>query len=171
VLQDVRVPASSMFEGVSGLKGPLSCLNQARYGIAWGVVGAAMACYEEARAYGLTRHQFGRPLASFQLYQAKLAHMLTEITKAQLLNLQMGRLKEAGHVTPEQVSMAKRNGCYHALEIARMARDMLGANGVADEYQAMRHMCNLESVKTYEGTHDIHTLILGKAITGISAFQ
>ena len=171
VLQDVRVPASAIFEAPRGLGGPLSCLNQARYGIAWGVVGAAMACYDEARAYGLSRKQFGRPLASFQLYQAKLAHMLTEITKAQLMNLQLGRLKEAGAVTPDQVSMAKRNACFHALEIARMARDMLGANGVADEYQAMRHMCNLESVKTYEGTHDIHTLILGKAITGISAFQ
>jgi glutaryl-CoA dehydrogenase len=170
VLQDVHVPASAMLPGAAGLGGPLSCLNQARYGIAWGVVGAAMACYEEARAYGLSRIQFERPIASFQLYQAKLAHMLTEITKAQLVNLRLGRLKEKDQATPERVSLAKRNACHHALEIARMARDMLGANGVTSEYQAMRHMCNLESVKTYEGTHDIHTLILGRAITGIAAF-
>jgi glutaryl-CoA dehydrogenase len=170
VFQDVHVGADALLPGAQGLGGPLSCLNQARFGIAFGVIGAAMACYEEARAYGLSRIQFDRPIASFQLYQAKLAHMLTEITKAQLLNLQLGRLKDQGKVTPEQVSLAKRNGCYHALEIARMARDMLGANGVTGEYQAMRHMCNLESVKTYEGTHDIHTLILGREITGISAF-
>jgi glutaryl-CoA dehydrogenase len=171
VFQDVKLSGDALLPKASGLGGPLSCLNQARYGIAFGVIGAAMACYEEARAYGLSRTQFDRPLASFQLYQAKLAHMLTEITKAQLLNLQLGRLKDQGKVTPEQVSLAKRNGCYHALEIARMARDMLGANGVSNEYQAMRHMCNLESVKTYEGTHDIHTLILGRAITGIAAFS
>ncbi len=170
VLQDVRLPAGAILPGAKGLGGPLSCLNQARYGIAWGVVGAAMACFDEVRRYGATRTQFGRPLASFQLYQAKLAEMLTEITKAQLMNLRLGRLKEADKVSPEQVSMAKRNACFHALDIARTARDMLGANGVADEYQTMRHMCNLESVKTYEGTHDIHTLILGRAITGISAF-
>jgi glutaryl-CoA dehydrogenase len=171
VLQDVRVGADALLPKAKGLGGPLSCLNQARYGIAFGVVGAAMACYEEVRAYGLSRIQFDKPIASFQLYQAKLAHMLTEITKAQLLNLQLGRLKDLGRVTPDQVSMAKRNGCHHALEIARMARDMLGANGVTSEYQSMRHMCNLESVKTYEGTHDIHTLILGRAITGIPAFS
>jgi glutaryl-CoA dehydrogenase len=170
ILQDVRVPADALLPGAKGLAGPLSCLNQARYGIAWGVVGAAMAVFEEVKAYGITRTQFDRPLASFQLYQAKLANMLTEITKAQLLNLQLGRLKDKGEATPEQVSMAKRNACYEALEVARAGRDMLGANGVADEYQTMRHMCNLESVKTYEGTHDIHTLILGRAITGISAF-
>ena len=170
VLQDVRVGADALLPGAKGLGGPLSCLNQARYGIAWGVVGAAMACYDEARGYGLSRTQFEKPIASFQLYQAKLAHMLTEITKAQLLNLQLGRLKDQGKATPEQVSLAKRNGCHHALEIARLARDMLGANGVTGEYQAMRHMCNLESVKTYEGTHDIHTLILGRAITDIPAF-
>ena len=171
ILQDVHVPGDALLPGAQGLGGPLSCLNQARYGIAWGVVGAAMAVFEEVRAYGATRKQFDRPLASFQLYQAKLANMLTEITKAQLMNLHLGRLKDQGKVTPEQVSMAKRNACYEALEVARTGRDMLGANGVADEYQTMRHMCNLESVKTYEGTHDIHTLILGKAITGISAFS
>ena len=171
VFQDVRLPAEALLPGADGLSGPLSCLNQARYGIAWGAVGAAMACYEEARAYGLSRTQFGKPIASFQLYQAKLAQMLTEITKAQLLNLRLGRLKDQGKVTAAQVSMAKRNACYEALEIARTARDMLGANGITDEYQSMRHMCNLESVKTYEGTHDIHALILGHAITGIEAFR
>ncbi len=171
ILQDVKVGPESLLPGAKGLGGPLSCLNQARYGIAWGAVGAAMACFDEVRNYGLTREQFDRPIASFQLYQAKLAHMLTEITKAQLMNLQLGRLKDAGKATPQQVSMAKRNCCYHALEAAREARDMLGANGITDEYQSMRHMCNLESVKTYEGTHDIHTLILGREITGISAFN
>ncbi|MHC5010095.1 MAG: acyl-CoA dehydrogenase family protein, partial [Planctomycetota bacterium] len=153
VFQDVKLGADAMLPKAEGLGGPLSCLNQARYGIAFGVVGAAMACYEEVRAYGASRTQFGKPLASFQLYQAKLSHMLTEITKAQLLNLQLGRLKDQGKASADQVSMAKRNACYHALEAAREARDMLGANGVTDEYQAMRHMCNLESVKTYEGTH------------------
>lgn len=171
ILQDVRVPASAMLPGASGLSGPLSCLTQARYGIAWGAVGAAMACYDEVRQYGATRVQFGKPIASFQLYQAKLANMLTEITKAQLVNLRLGRLKEANKATAQQVSFAKRNACHEALEIARAARDMLGANGITDEYQTMRHMCNLESVKTYEGTHDIHTLILGMAITGIDAFR
>ena len=171
VFQDVKLPGTALLPGAKGLGGPLSCLNQARYGIAWGVIGAGMACYDEVRNYGATRIQFGKPLASYQLYQAKLVEMLSELTKAQLLNLQLGRLKERGVVTPQQVSMAKRNGCYWALETARMARDMLGANGVADEYQAMRHMCNLESVKTYEGTHDIHTLILGREITGIAAFS
>jgi glutaryl-CoA dehydrogenase len=170
VLEDVRLSGDAMLPGAKGLGGPLGCLNQARYGIAWGVVGAAMAVYEEVREYSLTRKQFDRPLGSFQLYQAKLVHMLSEITKAQLMNLRLGRLKDAGKVTPDQVSMAKRNACFEALEIARLGRDMLGANGVTDEYQTMRHMCNLESVKTYEGTHDIHTLILGKAITGINAF-
>jgi len=171
VLQDVHVPASAMLPGADGLSGPLSCLNQARYGIAWGVVGAAMACYDEVRRYGATRIQFGKPIAGFQLYQAKLANMLTEITKAQLVNLRLGRLKEAGKASAAQVSLAKRNACYESLEIARAARDMLGANGVTDEYQSMRHMCNLESVKTYEGTHDIHTLILGQTITGLDAFR
>jgi glutaryl-CoA dehydrogenase len=171
ILQDVHLPESAMLPKAKGLGGPLSCLTQARYGIAWGVVGAAMACFEEARSYGITRRQFGKPIAQFQLYQRKLVDMLSEITKAQLMNLRLGRLKEEGKSTPEQVSMAKRNACEHALEIARNARDMLGANGVTGEYQSMRHMCNLESVKTYEGTHDIHTLILGRMITGLDAFS
>lgn len=171
ILQDARVPASALLPGASGLGGPLSCLTQARYGIAWGVVGAAMAVFDEVRRYGATRVQFGKPIAGFQLYQAKLATMLTEITKAQLMNLRLGRLKEAGTMTAQHVSMAKRNACEWALEIARIGRDMLGANGITDEYQTMRHMCNLESVKTYEGTHDIHTLILGQAITGLDAFR
>jgi glutaryl-CoA dehydrogenase len=170
VLQDVHVGADALLPGAKGLGGPLSCLNQARYTIAWGSIGAAMACFDEARRYGIERTQFSKPLASFQLYQAKLAHMATEITKGQLLNLQVGRLKDDGVVTPAQISTAKRNGCYEALEIARMARDMLGANGVSNEYQVMRHMCNLESVKTYEGTHDIHLLILGRELTGLDAF-
>lgn len=172
VFQDVRLPADALLPDpkASGLGGPLRCLNQARYGIAWGALGAGMAVYDEALQYGLARTQFGKPIASFQLFQQKLVHMLTEITKGQLLNLRMGRLKEAGKLTPQQVSLAKRNACHHASEMARTARDMLGANGVTDEYHAMRHMCNLESVRTYEGTHDIHTLILGREITGIAAF-
>ncbi|MDJ0976728.1 MAG: acyl-CoA dehydrogenase family protein [Planctomycetota bacterium] len=168
--QDVKLGKDALLPGAKGLGGPLSCLNQARYGIAWGAIGAAMACYDEALEYGKSRTQFGKPIAQFQLYQNKLTHMITEITKGQMMNLRLGRLKEQGTVTPFQVSMAKRNGCFHALEIARMARDMLGANGITDEYQAMRHMCNLESVKTYEGTHDIHTLIVGREITGLDAF-
>jgi len=171
VLQDVAVPLTSILPGVEGLKGPLNCLTQARGGIAWGVCGAAMACYDEARRYALQRIQFGKPIGQFQLVQSKLAEMLTEITKMQLLNLRMGRLKEAGKVTPQQVSMAKRNACHHALEIARSCRSVLGANGITAEYQVMRHMCNLESVITYEGTHDIHTLILGHALTGLDAFR
>jgi glutaryl-CoA dehydrogenase len=171
ILQDCHVPKTALLPGAKGLGGPLSCLTQARYGIAWGALGAAMACFDEVTQYGITRSQFGKPIASFQLYQAKLAYMLTEITKGQLLHLQLGRLKDQGKYTAEQVSLAKRNSCEQALEIARMARDMLGANGVTVEYQSMRHMCNLESVKTYEGTHDIHTLILGRQITGISAFS
>ncbi len=170
VLQDVKLPASAMLPKAKGLSGPLSCLNQARYGIAWGVVGAAMAVFDEVRGYGGQRTQFDKKLSQFQLYQAKLVEMLAEITKAQLMNLRLGRLKEAGTLTPIQVSMAKRNACHFALEIARAGRDMLGANGVSDEYQTMRHMCNLESVKTYEGTHDIHTLIIGREITGLDAF-
>jgi len=171
ILQDVEVPAENMLPGVKGLKGPLSCLTQARSGIAWGACGAAMACYDEARRYALQRTQFGKPIAQFQLVQAKLAQALTEITKMQFLNLQLGRLKEAGKMTPEQVSMAKRNACYEALEIARTCRGILGANGITAEYQVMRHMCNLESVITYEGTHDIHTLIIGQAATGLDAFR
>jgi glutaryl-CoA dehydrogenase len=169
VLEEVQIPKENILPGVQGLKGPLSCLTQARYGIAFGAVGAAMACYDEALDYSQTRIQFDKPIASFQLVQQKLVYMITEITKAQLLALQLGRLKERGEASFVQVSMAKRNNVYIALEIARRARDLLGANGVTNEYQSGRHMCNLESVKTYEGTHDIHTLIIGQHITGISA--
>ena len=171
VLQDVCVPKDALLPKSGGLKSPLMCLTQARYGISWGAVGSAMACYEEAVRYSQTRVMFGRPIGGFQLQQARLAEMLTEITKAQLLCLQLGRLKDRGTVTPEQVSLAKRNNVNMATEVAREARRLLGANGILAEYQAMRHLANLESVYTYEGTHDIHTLILGQAITGLSAFE
>ncbi|MCB9898116.1 MAG: acyl-CoA dehydrogenase family protein [Planctomycetes bacterium] len=170
VLDHVRVPDSARLPGVKGLKGPLGCLTQARYGIAWGGVGAAMACYDEVLQYTKEREQFGRPLAGFQLIQANLAEMVTEITKAQLVVWRLGKLKEAGKARPQHVSLAKRNNIHIALKIARMCRDMLGANGITAEYQAMRHMCNLESVYTYEGTHNIHTLVIGQDVTGISAF-
>jgi len=171
-LQDVRVPASSMLPGARGLKGPLACLSQARYGIGWGAIGAAMACYNEALEYAKTRKQFDdKPIASHQLVQAKLADMITEITKAQLLALQVGRLKDQGRVQPAQISMLKRNNVKMALDVARAARDILGANGVADEYPIFRHMCNLESVFTYEGTHNIHTLVIGEKVTGIAAYK
>ncbi len=170
VFEDVRIPDANRLPGVTGLKGPLGCLSQARYGIAWGGLGAAMACYDEALEYTKGREQFGKPLAGFQLVQQKLANMVTEITKGQLLVWRLGKLKEAGKVRPQHVSMAKRNNVGRALEIARVARDMLGANGITAEYQCMRHMCNLESVNTYEGTYDIHTLILGQDVTGIAAF-
>ena len=153
------------------MRGPLSCLSQARFGICYGAVGAAMACYDEALAYAKERVQFARPIAGYQLVQQKLVEMLSEITKAQLVCWRLGRLKDAGRARPEQVSLAKRNNVHQALQIARMARDVLGANGITDEYQCGRHMCNLESVYTYEGTHDIHTLILGQDITGLSAFM
>ncbi|CAN0586324.1 unnamed protein product, partial [Laminaria digitata] len=169
VLEEVRVPESHMLS-VEGLRGPLSCLNQARFGIAWGAIGAAIACYTCALEYGKERVQFGRPIVGFQLQQAKLADMITEIVKAQLLVLQLGRLKDQGKHNPVQVSLAKRNNVKMALDAARTAREMLGANGIHDEYPVFRHMTNLESVYTYEGTHDIHTLVLGKAVTGISAF-
>ncbi len=169
-LQDVRVPASALLPGSGGLKSPLMCLTQARYGIAWGAVGAAMACYDEALRYAKERVQFDGPIAGKQIQQVRLAEMLTEITKAQLLCLQLGRLKDAGRMRPQQVSLAKRNNVNIAAEIAREARRLLGGNGTLVEYQAMRHMANLESVYTYEGTHDIHGLILGQDITGISAF-
>jgi len=170
-LQDVRIPESNLMPGTGGLKSPLKCLNQARYGIAWGALGAAMACYDCALQYSLFRKQFhDEPIASRQLVQEKLAWMISEITKGQLLVLQVGRLKDAGKVDHPHISMAKRNNVWMALESARMSRDILGANGVADEYPIMRHMMNLESVKTYEGTHDIHTLIIGQAVTGIDAF-
>jgi len=171
ILEDCRVPAENVLPKSKGLQSPLSCLNQARYGIAWGALGAAMACYDEAVTYAKTRIQFDKPIASFQLIQENLAYMLTEITKGQTLCLQLGRLKDAGKVTPQQVSLAKRNNVYHALQIARTARDILGASGITDEYQCGRHMCNLESVYTYEGTHNIHTLILGEWITGIPAYK
>jgi glutaryl-CoA dehydrogenase len=170
-LQDVRLPASAVLPGSGGLKSPLMCLNQARYGIGWGALGAAMSCYDTALQYSLMRKQFrDQPIASHQLVQEKLAWMITEITKGQLLSLQVGRLKDAGKVGHEHISMAKRNNVAIALECARMARDVLGANGISDDYPVMRHMMNLESVKTYEGTQDIHTLIIGQAITGIAAF-
>lgn len=171
VFQDCRIPKDRILPNVQGLKGPLSCLNNARYGIAWGALGAAMACYQSARDYALSRIQFGKPIASFQTIQNKLAWMLREITKGQLLALHCGRLKDQGKVTPEQISLAKMNNVDIALKIARLARAIHGANGILDEYPVMRHMVNLESVYTYEGTHDIHNLILGKWITGISAFE
>jgi glutaryl-CoA dehydrogenase len=169
--QACRVPAENLLPEAAGLRAPLSCLNQARYGIAWGTVGAAMACYQAALDYSRQRVQFGRSIASFQLVQQKLVHMLTELTKAQLLCLQLGRLKDAGRLRHTQVSLAKRNNAAVALEIARLARDILGANGIVDEYQVIRHLLNLESVYTYEGTDHIHTLILGRDITGISALE
>jgi glutaryl-CoA dehydrogenase len=171
ILEDCRIPADNILPESKGLSSPLSCLNQARYGIAWGAIGAAMACYEEAVTYAKTRIQFDKPIASFQMVQEKLAYMLAEITKGQLLCLQLGRLKDQGKVSAQQVSLAKMNNVYHALQIARTARDILGASGITDEYQCGRHMCNLESVFTYEGTHNIHTLILGEWITGIPAYK
>ncbi len=170
--ENCLIPQENLLPETTGLKNALMCLTQARYGIAWGVIGSAMACYEEALEYAKGRIQFAnKPIASHQLVQEKLVYMLNEITKAQLLALQLGRLKDKGtkqiHV---QISLAKRNNVYHALEIARLARQVLGANGISDDYQAMRHMCNLETVITYEGTHDIHTLIVGEHITGHSAF-
>jgi glutaryl-CoA dehydrogenase len=170
-LQDVHVPAANLLPGSGGLKSPLMCLNQARYGIGWGAIGAAMACYDTALQYSKTRKQFhNQPIASHQLIQEKLVWMISEISKAQLLSLHVGRLKDAGKVGHEHISMAKRNNVWMALETARMARDILGANGITEDYPIMRHMMNLESVKTYEGTHDIHALILGQHITGIAAY-
>lgn len=171
VFQDCRIPAENILPKSRGLKSPLSCLTQARYGIAWGAIGAAMACYDCALQYAKNRIQFGKPIASFQLVQEKLAHMITEITKAQFLVLQLGRLKDNGTYKFNQVSMAKRNNVAMALDIARQAREVLGANGIIDEYPVIRHMMNLESVKTYEGTHDIHGLIIGESVTGLSAFH
>jgi len=170
-LQDVRVPASALLPGTDGLKSALQCLNQARYGISWGALGAAMACYDTALQYALLRKQFReQPIASHQLVQEKLVWMHTEISKGQLLALHVGRSKDAGTAEHQHISMAKRNNVWMALECARMARDILGGNGITDDYPVMRHLMNLESVKTYEGTHDIHTLIQGQSITGISAF-
>ena len=170
VLEDVRIPKDYLLPTSKGLRSPLMCLTQARYGIAWGAIGSAMACFDEAVSYAKERVQFDRPIAGFQIQQARLAEMLTEITKAQFLCLQLGRLKDRGDYTPEQVSLAKRNNVNMATECAREARRLLGASGILAEYQAMRHMANLESVYTYEGTHDVHTLVLGQQITGLSAF-
>ncbi len=171
IFQDVHIPKENRLPNIEGLKGPLMCLTQARYGIAWGAIGAAMACYDAALQYATSRIQFGKPIASFQLTQAKLVHMLSEITKAQLLCIHLGRLKDSGKMRPQQVSLAKRNNVFQALEIARDARTILGANGILDEYPVMRHAANLESVLTYEGTHEMHTLIIGEDITGIQAFS
>jgi glutaryl-CoA dehydrogenase len=169
---DCRVPESAVLPGAKGLKAALSCLTQARYGIGWGVLGAAMDCYETARAYTVTRKQFDdRPIASHQLVQAKLADLITELTKAQLLALQVGRLKDQGHADAAHVSMLKRNNVAMALECARISRDLLGANGIMDEFPIMRHMCNLETVKTYEGTDHIHALVIGERVTGIAAYK
>jgi glutaryl-CoA dehydrogenase len=171
VLQDVRVPDTALLPGSGGLKSPLMCLTQARYGIAWGALGAAMACYDEALRYAKERVQFdGKPIAATQIQQTRLADMITEITKGQLLALQLGRLKDDGRMRPQQVSMAKRNNVDIATEVAREARRLLGANGILVEYSAMRHMANLESVYTYEGTHDIHGLIIGQDVTGHAAY-
>lgn len=171
VFEDCLVAEENLLPKSGGLKCPLMCLSQARYGIAWGVIGSAMSCYDVALRYAKTRIQFDKPIASFQLIQEKLVHMVTEITKAQLLCLQLGRLKDQGKAKFTQISMAKRNNVYHALEIARMSREILGANGILNEYPVMRHAANLESVKTYEGTHEMHTLIIGEDITGIPAFE
>jgi glutaryl-CoA dehydrogenase len=171
-MTDCKIPATNLLPSVEGLKGPLSCLNQARYGIGWGAIGAAMACYDTALTYAKQRKQFdNKPIASHQLVQEKLVRMITEITKAQFLALQVGRLKDQGRVHPSHISMLKMNNVWMALETARMARQILGANGIVDDYPIMRHMNNLESVITYEGTHDIHKLIIGERITGIAAFE
>jgi glutaryl-CoA dehydrogenase len=170
VLEDVLVPEGNLLPGVSGLKGPFSCLNKARYGIAWGVLGAAEFCWHAARQYTLERQQFGRPLAANQLVQKKLVDMQTEIVLGQQACLRVGRMLDAGTCPPENISLIKRNCCGKALDIARAARDMHGGNGISDEFHVIRHMMNLEAVNTYEGTYDIHTLILGRAQTGLAAF-
>jgi len=171
ILEECIIPQENLLPKSRGLLSPLMCLNQARYGIAWGALGAAMACYHAALEYSQARVQFDRPIGGFQLVQEKLVYMLTEITKGQLLALRLGRLKDEGKIDHSHTSLAKRNNCAVALEIARAARDILGANGISLEYPVIRHMCNLEAVKTYEGTHDIHTLILGQTITGLNAFR
>jgi glutaryl-CoA dehydrogenase len=171
VLEDCEVGEEALLPGVQGLKGPLSCLTQARFGIAFGAVGSMLACYDEALSYAKDRVQFSRPIAGYQLVQQKLVKMVNEITKAQLVCWRLGRLKESGKLRPEHVSLAKRNNVYWAREIARDARDILGANGITDEYQCGRHMLNQETVYTYEGTHDIHTLIIGQDVTGLAAFD
>jgi glutaryl-CoA dehydrogenase len=171
IFEDVFIPEVNLLPKTEGLKNPLMCLNQARYGIAWGVVGSMMACYDAALNYSKSRIQFSKPIAAYQMTQEKLVYMLTEITKAQLLNLQLGRMKDDGSLKFTQVSLAKRNNCEKALDIARVAREIFGANGILDEYPVMRHSANLESVKTYEGTHEMHTLIIGEDITGFAAFD
>lgn len=171
IFQDVFVPEKNRLPNTSGLKSALMCLNQARYGIAWGVVGSMLACYDSALNYAKSRVQFDKPIAAFQITQEKLVYMVTEITKAQLLNIQLGRMKDKGTLRHTHVSLAKRNNCEKALDIARVAREILGANGILDEYPVMRHSANLESVKTYEGTHEMHTLIIGEDITGYQAFS
>ena len=171
VFEDVRIPKSNILPGVEGLKGPLSCLSKARYGIAWGAIGAALDCYDSALRYSKEREQFGRPIGGFQLTQKKLAEMITEITKAQLMVWRLGTLANDGKATPSQISMAKRNSCQIALEIAREARQIHGGMGITNEYPIMRHMMNLETVLTYEGTHDIHLLITGMDVTGLNAFK
>ncbi|MFC6615229.1 acyl-CoA dehydrogenase family protein [Halopenitus salinus] len=170
-LQDVRVPDSNVLPGVEGMKGPLSCLTQARYGIAWGAVGAARDCFETAREYAGDREQFGGPIARFQLQQGKLAEMATQITTSQLLAHRLAELKERGELRPQQVSMAKRNNVRMARDQSRVAREILGGNGITTDYPPMRHMANMETVYTYEGTHDIHTLILGEDLTGVAAYE
>jgi glutaryl-CoA dehydrogenase len=169
-LQDVHLPKDAILPKSGGLKSPLMCLTQARYGIAWGAIGAAMACYDEALRYAGSRVMFDKPIAGTQIQQVRLVDMLTEITKAQFMTLQLGRLKDAGRMTPDQVSLCKRNNVNIACDIAREARRLLGANGILVEYHSMRHMANLESVYTYEGTHDMHSLIVGQAVTGLSAY-
>ncbi|HEY6050133.1 MAG TPA: acyl-CoA dehydrogenase [Thermoanaerobaculia bacterium] len=171
VMDDVRVPEGNLLPGVKGLKGPFGCLNRARYGIAWGALGAAEFCWQRARQYTLDRKQFGRPLAANQLIQVKLANMQTEIALGLQAALRLGRLMDEGNAAPEMISLLKRNSCGKALDIARVARDMHGANGVSDEFHVIRHVMNLEAVNTYEGTHDVHALILGRAMTGIPAFS
>ena len=171
VFQDLELPATAILPGSGGLKSPLMCLTQARYGISWGAIGSAMACFEEALEYSKNRVMFDRPIGGFQIQQVRLADMLTEIVKAQLVSLHLGRMKDAGNFTPQQVSLAKRNNVSMATDIAREARRLLGANGILAEYSAMRHMENLESVYTYEGTDDVHALILGQAVTGLNAFK
>jgi glutaryl-CoA dehydrogenase len=170
VMQDVEVGEDALLPNVEGLKGPFGCLNRARYGISWGVMGAAEFCWHAARQYGLDRRQFGRPLAQTQLFQLKLANMMTEITLGLQGSLRIGRLMDEGRAAPEMISLMKRNNCGKALDVARMARDMHGGNGIAEDFQIMRHMVNLETVNTYEGTHDVHALILGRAQTGLQAF-
>jgi glutaryl-CoA dehydrogenase len=171
IFDNVFVPGENILPNTNGIKNPLMCLNQARYGIAWGVVGSMMACYNSALNYAKSRVQFSKPIAAYQITQEKLVYILTEITKSQLLNIQLGRMKDKGTLKHTQVSLAKRNNCEKALEIAHIAREILGANGILDEYPVMRHAANLESVKTYEGTHEMHTLIVGEDITGCPAFD